>query len=269
MKKIKIIIKNIIKGFLIGASILIPGLSGGTTAIILGVYTNILDAVDSFLKNFKKNTIFLSLISLGGLLGFYFCSFPIKYILNNFQLLFSYFVIGVILGSVPMFYESKYSLTIKNVIIFLTGFFLIFAFDILNKFNIINNAEITTLIITASLSAVALVLPGISLTNILIAFGYYDKIILSINTADLNFLFKFASVTFISLLLFTKILNKAYKKYPVSINMLILGMVIASIKQIFIRLPTSVEILSCLFMMLSGFFAALFLVRFKKRTDSI
>ncbi len=60
---------NLLKGVAIGSSMLVPGVSGGTMAIVLGVYDKIVHAVSSFLKNKKENALLLLQIGLGGVIG--------------------------------------------------------------------------------------------------------------------------------------------------------------------------------------------------------
>ena len=62
-------LRNFISGIIIGAAMLIPGVSGGTTAIILGVYDRLVAAVASFFKDVKKNIIFLAVLAVGGVIG--------------------------------------------------------------------------------------------------------------------------------------------------------------------------------------------------------
>ena len=50
------------KGLVVGATMVVPGVSGGTMAIILGIYDRLISAVSSFRKNVKENVIFLSMI---------------------------------------------------------------------------------------------------------------------------------------------------------------------------------------------------------------
>ena len=59
---------NYLKGVAVGLATLVPGASGGTMAIILGIYDDILHAIGSFFENWKKHFIFLFVVGLGGLL---------------------------------------------------------------------------------------------------------------------------------------------------------------------------------------------------------
>lgn len=268
IKKFKNNIINIIYGFLIGASILIPGLSGGTTAIIIGIYNKILQSLEDILFDFKENFVYLFTLTLGAIIGFITCSYPLSYILNCYPVQVSYLVIGVILGSVPMFLSlSKENIIHNSSFIVLGGTFIILL-DIVTNNVLIENDSTIILLIVAIFSSVALILPGISFSNILLAFGYYEVLITSIKTMNIAFILKFSLALFIATLMFAKLLNKIYKKYPIPVNMLVLGMILASVKQVYISLPTKEESLQCFVLFVLGITISVFMVFIKKRTDS-
>ncbi len=262
MKKL---LKNIAFGAIIGASILVPGMSGGTTALILGIYSRIIAAIDELFSDFKKNFPYLLTLTV----GFYVCSFPIKFILDRYSFEFSFFVIGVIAGSLPVFIKGTGKFKLKYLIYIIIGAVLTLLVDMSAGVRLGNTDNAVAFIIVGLLSAVALILPGISLTYILIAFGYYDALIIAVNSMDILFLLKFGTVVILGIFAFTKVLNIAYKKYPVSINMMILGMVAASVKQIFIRLPVNGEVAACFLLLVGGFSVSLLFGLLGKGTDCV
>ncbi len=241
-----VLIKHILFGILIGISVIVPGLSGGTTALMLGIYSDIIDFADNLLIDFKKSFKFFTPLIAGAVIGIGFISFPLRFILDRFSLEFSFFVIGIILGSISLFTNSIFKSPIKNFLCISAGIIICFLLDSFYENSYVYNDSTIVLLLIGLLSAIALILPGISLSYILIAFDYYEKIILAITNLDILFLLKFGASILLSTVLIIKILNKLYKKYPISINMLILGMVIGSIRQVFIRFPSSNELLVCI-----------------------
>lgn len=259
----RIALINVLKGFIIGISVLVPGLSGGTTAILLDVYEPIINSVSDFFKNTKKNFKFLTCIMMGGALGIFTSAIPIKYVLENYSNQFLYLVIGIISGSLPIFVKSiKKNLTI-NLIFIIIGFMIT---DLIEKLPI-NNLNDFTLIILSILMATALILPGISITNILIAFGIYESVIFSIRNFELIFLGKLLIYILISALALTKLLNYSYKKYPIKINMLICGMIIASIKQVTNEITAEINSAVKVILIIFGFLFSFCIVLINKRTD--
>lgn len=269
IKKFKISFINVAHGILIGSSILIPGLSGGTTAILLGIYNDIIEAVDTLFSNFVQNVKYLLSLGVGSIIGFYICSFPLKIILDHYYFEFSYFVIGIILGSIPLFFKTAKGKAIKNISLIICGIIFTLSIDFVSSMTFGYDESTLMLILIGLLSSIALILPGISLSYILIAFGYYSRLIIAINQGNYIFIIKFGTVLIIGILILARILDRAYKKYPVSFNMLILGMVIASIKQVFIKLPMSGEIVICLLLFCGGLCGTLFLNCFKKFANVI
>ena len=94
-----------LKGGVIGVANIIPGLSGGTMAIILGVYQKIVESISSF-TSFKWSDMqtsfwFLFYIGLGAFVGVFCFSFVMENLLLSYQEIVSYFFIGVVVGSVP------------------------------------------------------------------------------------------------------------------------------------------------------------------------
>lgn len=96
----------ILKGAAIGIAMLVPGVSGGTMAIILGVYDDLIHSVSSFFKDIKKNFIFLFYIAIGGIIGVLAFSKLIEYALDNFRYPTMYFFIGIVIGGIPVLYQK-------------------------------------------------------------------------------------------------------------------------------------------------------------------
>ena len=126
-------IKNVLKGFIIGIGKIIPGVSGSMLAISLGVYEKILEII----ANLKFITInkffFLSTIILGALISTSIFSKGVKWLLDNFYFSIMLLFIGLIIGGFPDIYkEVKNSKPkIQNNIIFVS--FLNIQYKILYK----------------------------------------------------------------------------------------------------------------------------------------
>ena len=74
---------NIIKGIIIGVSNIIPGVSGGTMAMVLGIYEKLLSSINNLRTDFKASIKFLSQIVLGAVLGIIVFSKIMSYSLAN------------------------------------------------------------------------------------------------------------------------------------------------------------------------------------------
>lgn len=259
-------LKNIMFGAVIGASILIPGMSGGTSALILGIYNEIISSIDELFSDFKKNMPYLLTLTIGAAMSFYVCSFPIRFVLERYAFEFSIFAVGVIFGSFPVFTKGMGKFKFSYIMCIFVGFVITRIMDMVSGMNFSAPDNPVTFIAVGLMSAVALILPGISLTYILIAFGYYDRLIVAVNEIDFLFILKFGTVIVIGIFAFTRLLNRAYKKHPVAVNMTVLGMVLASVKQMFICIPARDEALSSALLFIAGLSVSLFFAVFKKDT---
>lgn len=91
-------------GFCIGATMLVPGVSGGSMAMILGIYQDLISSVSSFFK--KKNALFLLLFLLGSITGMVLCAKPLLNLIEWQPKIVLFFFMGAVAGSVPMIYRK-------------------------------------------------------------------------------------------------------------------------------------------------------------------
>lgn len=260
-------IKDILFGMLIGASVIIPGLSGGTTAIILGIYDEILSYCNRIGKQTLTSIKYLLPYAFGGLIGIIVASAPIKYILKSHQLIFSYFVIGILVGGAVVLKPSRKMPLPKRIMLSFTGAAPVIIQFIINtrlKLEIENN--VLMIILVGLLSAVALILPGISLTNILVMFNCYETIIFSIANFNCKILIIYFLSLIIGIIMSIKILTSLYYKNRENINTVLFGMVLASALQVYSGLPQRGNFLPCILLFFVGFLVT-FIIIFKKDTD--
>lgn len=234
----------ILKGAAIGIAMLVPGVSGGTMAIILGVYDDLIHSVSSFFKDIKKNFIFLFYIAIGGIIGVLAFSKLIEYALDNFRYPTMYFFIGIVIGGIPVLYQKVDNSKgqVKNWLYFGLGFIIVLVMSIYNG-TIVNLANSTGvlqfifLFIAGIVISVALILPGISTSFMLLVLGMYDITIKAINNLYVSYLAPIAIGLAFGIIATTKILEHAMKKKPSQTYMLILGFVTGSIIPVFPGLP--------------------------------
>lgn len=81
-----------LKGLIIGATMLVPGVSGGSMAMILGIYDRLISAVSSFMKNKKENLVFLLIFSMGGILGILLFANPLLQLIERYNMPMLYFL---------------------------------------------------------------------------------------------------------------------------------------------------------------------------------
>jgi len=246
-------LKHFIKGIIIGIATLVPGVSGGTMSLILGVYDDMIHAVSGFFKDIKKNFKFLAVIGSGGVVGIVAFSKIITYGLDHFHFPVIYFFLGVIFAGIPVLYKEANKGKEKgkkktDYLFFAIGVILIVVMSLYNG-TIINLAGSTGifnfifLIVAGIIIAVALILPGISTSFMLLALGLYDITLNAINHVQLDYLVPICIGALIGVIATTKILENCLTNKPRPTYLLILGFVLGSIIQVFPGLPIGLDII--------------------------
>lgn len=253
-------IVHFFKGIIIGIATLVPGVSGGTMSIILGVYNEMIRAVSSFFKNIKSNIIFLGTLGIGGVVGIFGFSKIVEFCLDNYMLPTVYLFLGIILGGIPILYQKANQKKGHKIdwLYFIGGFALILVMTFY-KGNLVNLAgstgilNVIFLIIAGIIIAVALILPGISTSFLLLTLGLYDITIKAINNIELNYLIPIAIGALIGVITTTKILEKLLNEKPRQTYLLILGFVLGSIIEVFPGIPTNMNIIFSIITLVIGY----------------
>ncbi|MBQ2882111.1 MAG: DUF368 domain-containing protein, partial [Clostridia bacterium] len=170
-----------IKAFFVGASMTLPGISGGTTAIILNVYDRLIQAVSGFLspktfiENLKKNFWFLAIFAVSAVLGLMTLSKALLFITEKFPIPMHFLFTGAVLGSLPMLWKKTDSkkLSPKILLSAIIGLAAVFLTDLIpplssemtNITDGLGFSDILTFLISGIVLAFALILPGISFSH--------------------------------------------------------------------------------------------------------
>lgn len=239
----------VIKGFFMGIANVIPGVSGGTIAIILGVYEQFIGAISGILKNFKENLKFLIPIGIGMCLAIITTSKVVGYSYDNFPLPTLLFFVGLVFGGIPMLLNKvkdvEESKNISNyviafltfsLVIFMASYKFIFSMNSEVSFESINIGGYILLFIIGVVAAATMVIPGISGSLVLMILGYYYPIIDTINNVlkgdtfhNLIILGIFGMGVVFGILIISKLLEYLFSKYKIKTYFGVLGFVFASI----------------------------------------
>lgn len=245
---------NFFKGMAISVATMVPGVSGGTMAIILNIYDDLIHAVGSFFEDWKKHSKLILQLGIGGIAGVLIFSRLIDKALNSFPILMAFFFMGVIAGGVPTLYkkalsvESRFLNYAYLVVGFIIALFLSGSDEVISvSITNLGVFNIGLLVLAGIIIAIALILPGISGSFILLILGLYDVTLNAINTFNIKFLLPLGIGVLIGIILTTKIIEKLMKKYPGKTYMMILGFVLGSIVTIY---PSDVKGISILYYLL-------------------
>ncbi|MDP4153099.1 MAG: DUF368 domain-containing protein [Bacillota bacterium] len=258
-----------LKGVLIGISILIPGVSGGTMAIILGVYDEMIHAVSSFFQSKRQNALLLLKIGTGGLIGIVLFSKLISYMLDKWKYPMVFLFIGVICGGLPVLLKKTKTAKSRNLDLLysIAGFLLVIAMTrqpdtVVNLATQTGVLNFLFLVFAGFIIAIALILPGISTSFMLLTLGLYDVTLEAITNFNIAFLIPVIIGIVIGTISTTRLLEFLMQRYPRKTYLLILGFVLGSVLQIIPGLPKGMDILYCILTFASGLIAIQFMSKY-------
>ena len=96
------VVLTVAKGLIVGGTMLVPGVSGGTMAMILGIYDRLVTSVSSFMKHKRQSLFFLALFSAGGLAGMLLFANPLLALIEAYPMPTLYFFLGAVAGGIPV-----------------------------------------------------------------------------------------------------------------------------------------------------------------------
>jgi putative membrane protein len=263
-------IKLILKGGIIGIANIIPGVSGGTMAVVLGIYEKLIEAISNILTDKKRRIEFLLLllkVFLGAAIAILVFSWVMDYLLTYHEQYTYIFFIGLILGSIPSIYKTHphMQLSVPAGITFLAGIALILAIFIFapEKQETMNETiglslssyQVFMLIISGFFSGGSMIMPGVSGSFILVILGQYHIVIRAIKNFDLLPLLLLGIGIALGIWTFAKIIDNLLKIFPKETFYFILGLVVASVIPIYPGVPP--EIFGQIIALLILFLAAL------------
>lgn len=218
----------------------VPGVSGGTMAILLGIYDKLIYSISNFFKDIKGNLFFLFKFCAGAGLGIALLARVISWLLEKFPLPVSFFFLGAVIGGIPALLRKTKESTIKlsSFLYFFVGLVVVVAIGFIpaGNFSIGQGSGIVHLLmlfIAGIIIAVALVLPGISTSHMLLVLGMYDTLLLAIKDFDIIFIGVLGITTLVGIILTTKPLEWVMNKFPHQTYCMIIGFVLGSTFEIF------------------------------------
>ena len=237
------ILYDFLKGIFIGIANVIPGFSGGTMAVILKVYERLVNGLSKLFDSPIKALKEIWAILFGLIVGVIISVVSITKLLINFPIPTVLFFVGLIIGSIPSLY-NKYKDNGKfskiDIICFIIAASIIVGLPLINTSALtitsIDFGLILKMFLLGTICAAAMILPGVSGSLVLMAFGYY----LYVTQQASYFLEKIINFDFTALLasfligaifgivFISKLLKKLFDKYPRIIYVIILGLLVAS-----------------------------------------
>lgn len=258
---------NLIIGIVIGVGFIIPGVSGGALAVILGVYDKIFYSIKN-IKD-KSNFFFLVLIIIGIIIGIIGFGNILLLLLKHREVPTKYIFLGLLIGGIPSLVKkirekSSESFKVLPFIIAILISVMLFIFeksgygiDVSNEL-MKGNVPIGGLLLAGILYAGGKIVPGISGSALLMLVGMYEYLLnvvanpLIVSGKVLLSLIPFFIGVFVGVILLFKLLNYLFAKHYITTYSAILGFVIGSLLYLFPGFVFEISGFLCILLLVSS-----------------
>ena len=240
-------ILDVLRGAVIGVSNIIPGVSGGTMAVSMGIYDRVIYAVNNLFRQFRKSFRELLPILIGVLIGLFAFAALIGTLLGTksdeipiTRLPTNFAFIGLILGGLPAIYKrvNMKNAKVPGIILFLVFLALVVVLPLLSppEARTVDHSigTIFLMILLGAISSSTMVIPGISGSMILMLLGYYTSVINAMNDlragdwSSLAILVPYLIGLLSGIVFIAKLMNYLLKKHAALTFCAIFGLVIGS-----------------------------------------
>ena len=232
------------KGVAMGAADIVPGVSGGTIALITGIYEELIESIKNinlrlfktlFTKGFKTfwhdlNGNFLLTLALGIMSSILLLAQFISYLLLNHEFKIWGFFFGLILSSGILIYREVNNISSSSLTYLFLGILIASIISISGPTTTPNNYFF--IFLTGSIAICAMILPGISGSFILLLLSKYEFIINSIKDFKFDVLIVFALGCIFGLLLFSRFLSYLFLNYKDYVLSLLSGFLFGSLLKV-------------------------------------
>lgn len=182
-------LKKILQGMVVGIANIIPGVSGGTMMVAMGLYDKLIHSITHLKSEFKESMKLLLPIFAGAGLAIVLLSRLFEFLLANYPIPTNFAFCGLIAGSLPFIFKrvKGHSVSVGKLIPFFIFFGIVILMAVLGEnggtaadvsFSLIN---VIKLFAVGIIAAATMVVPGVSGSMMLMLLGYYDTIIETIN----------------------------------------------------------------------------------------
>jgi len=228
-----------LKGIPIGIANTVPGISGGTIALVLDIYDELIHAI----KKMQLKTLIP--LSLGAILGLMSFAYLITYLLNNHRDLVYSVLLGLILASAHTTIKETGKFHMVNVIMALIGFTIALVFATHTLYAVASEYAVSYMIIAVSgvIGAASMLLPGISGATILIMFGTYDIILQALTNLNLKLLITFGVSSLTGVIGLSWIMTYLLQHYRSAVMAILTGLIIGSAAAVIPSKVTVVEVI--------------------------
>lgn len=267
-----------LRGMAVGVTEAVPGISGSTVAMILGVYERFIYSLSMLTTRKRRKSLpFLLLFGSGMVIGFIIAIFLVGYLLKTFRAPTLLFFVGIIVGFLPYLWKdtlkiSKKRLKVKHYVIIFLSIGIVVISQLLGHTSNMNltNLSLANYFLLGMIglaASTALLLPGISGALILTIFGVYEFAMESLIMRNLPVVFAIGTGVLIGVLFSSKFIRYLLLHYQLETYCAMIGLVSGSIFAILYNLDTYFNTQTIIISIISFLAGVISLVVLEKMQD--
>ena len=259
-------LRVILCGFITGSVMAVPGISGGSAAMVIGVYDDLLRAVSRCFSEPRRNIPLLLRFALGGILGLFLMAGAISWLLTTpAEVPVRFLFLGAVSGGIPAIFRKAgvRRMNASGLALILSGAAAVLLLASLPEGLFTPGergfADMALQFTGGVLLAAALVLPGISASHFLYMLGIYDAVMEKLSTLDLIPLLPLAAGTVLGIFLTARLIETLFQRHQAGTFLVILGFMLASLRELIPRGAEPWQILTGIPCILVGFVPVYFI----------
>jgi len=235
-------ILNILKGALMGAANVIPGVSGGTMALLTGIFERLINTIKSvdlkalkMVSKFRFKELshhidlpFLAAVGIGVLASILTFARLLEYLFDHYAIHVWSFFFGLILASVYFVSKKISRARLPVIVLYVLGVAIAAGIAFLEPAE--ENASIPYLVLCGAIAMCSMILPGLSGSYVLLLMGNYELVMIkAVNTFDLGILIPVGVGAVAGLAVFARLLSWIFKKFHDQTIALLSGFILGSL----------------------------------------
>lgn len=237
--------KDVLVGFIVGVTSMLPGISGATMLVVFGLYERLIRDLAKLREYLRKDIGFILLIVIGFAVGTLLCAKVLDHALDEYPVEALMFFLGLILGQLPVLLnavrtdvkiENKGEYDRKCVLCFSIGLAIMIAMVLIDAFCHTGDVHIShdagglgIMFLVGIVVAVSALLPGLSHSTLLLVVGLMSTFTSAISDLDGLFIASMGIGAIIGLLGFSKVIHRALEEHHLWTMLLIVGLTVGSL----------------------------------------
>ncbi len=237
-------------GFFLGVSVVAPGVSTSVMAVIMGIYRELIEIISNPFKNFKRNVLYILPMGLGAVLSVLLLIQGFTFLFDNYPTQFSLLFVGLVAGGLPYIFKQANTkrLSVREIAAILLAFAAAATVGFFGRGLAVEaaNTSLLYLCLAGLVSGVASMMPGMSVSVVLMLFGVYNHLL---KTAAMLFtdMLYVASIAVpvgicfvVGMILFSNVTKRIFERHKSLAYLLVFGFMCGTLITIFPKaLPTT------------------------------